>query len=107
VGLTITSLVFDAHGTVSCGFLPGSPMAMCAVAPLAGGDTKVTFFDGSIPFHEAFSLEFGAPANPFPHNSLFSIAASTASSVPEPGTMVLLGTGLLCFVGLVCRKSIG
>jgi len=91
VGETITSLVFDAPGidpsTVNCGFLAGSPFSMCGVDPLTGGGSQITFFDGSVPYHSDFTLDFeGFPAN-------FSFP-SQASASPEPGTVVLIFGGL-------------
>lgn len=92
VPATITSLVFDAPtipfgSSDQCGFLPGSPFAMCGVDPLTGGGTQWTFTDGSIPFHTDFTLDFEG----FPKNTSFG---GTASVSPEPATLGLFLTGL-------------
>ncbi len=90
-GLTIAQLIFDMPtidpSTVTCGFLTGSPFSMCGVDSLPGGGTQVTFFDGSIPFHTDFTLDFEG----FPAGQKFG---GTASPVPEPGTLALLLGGL-------------
>lgn len=90
IGEAITQLSLDISGvnptSVSCGFLAGSPFDECAVAPLAGGGTRVLFSQGSIPFHSDFTLEFEG----FPKSSSFS----TTASIPEPGTLALLLGGI-------------
>ena len=89
-GEAITQLSFDisgvSPGTVSCGFLTGSPFAGCGVSPLAGGGTEVQFTQGSIPYHSDFTLEFQG----FPKNTSFT---ATASPTPEPASIVLLLSG--------------
>ena len=62
--------------------------------------TLVTALDDPVAFDGAFSLDFEG----FGANSDFSVTANTASAVPEPGTMLLLGTGLLGFVARIRRK---
>jgi hypothetical protein len=90
---TITSLVFDAP-TIPfdptkdfCGFLSGSPFAMCGVDALMGGGTEFSFTDGSIPFHTDFTLDFEG----FPKNTSF---AGTATVSPEPATLGLFLSGI-------------
>ncbi|HEV2177325.1 MAG TPA: PEP-CTERM sorting domain-containing protein [Terriglobia bacterium] len=95
VGVTITSLIFDAPGidpnTVMCGFLTGSPFLGCGVDQLEGGGTEISFFDGSIPFHADFTLDFEG----FPQNFNFGGTAIT----PEPGTLALLLGGIGTLLG--------
>ncbi len=90
VGDTISELTFDAFGispsTVTCGLLLGSPFASCSVNSIPGG-TEVDFTDGSIPFHDDFTLQFDG----FPKGFT---ASGTATVTPEPGTMALLLAGL-------------
>ena len=89
VPFTITKLIFDAPtinpSTVTCGEFMGSPFGDCKVAPLDGG-TQVTFFDGSIPFHTDFTLDFEG----FPMNFSFGTKAAVVGVTPEPGTFELL-----------------
>ncbi len=95
VGLTITQLVFDVAGidptTVTCDTkIMGiaGPFADCGVEPLpGGGGTQATFFDGSIPFHSDFRLDFEG----FPPATSFG---GVAGVVPEPGTLVLFLGGI-------------
>jgi len=97
VGQAITQLLFDVGGLkpgtpVSCGFLPGSPFAKCTPGTAnAGGMAQVTFFDGSIQYNGVFSLEYGSPSDPFPHNTT---TGATASVSPEPGTLALFLGGI-------------
>jgi hypothetical protein len=90
---TVTSLIFDAP-TIPfdptkdfCGFLSGSPFAMCGVDALMGGGTEFSFTDGSIPFHTDFTLDFEG----FPENTSFG---GTATVSPEPATLGLFLTGI-------------
>jgi hypothetical protein len=91
VGLTITSLTFDAPSVPFgpqdlCNFLLGSPFSQCGVDPLPGGGTQFSFFNGSIPFHTDFTLDFeGFPA---------STSFSTTAGIPEPGTLALFLGGI-------------
>ncbi len=94
---TITSLTFNAPTVPfgsqdQCGFLTGSPFSQCGVDPLAKGGTQFTFFDGSIPFHSDFTLDFQG----FLSNTSFSV---TATVTPEPSSIALfltvIGSALL------------
>lgn len=92
----ITSLIFDAPTVPfgsqdQCGFLSGSPFTGCGVDPLTGGGTEFSFFDGSIPFHSDFSLDFEG----FAANTSFG---GTATVSPEPATLGLVLTGIAAAV---------
>jgi PEP-CTERM motif len=105
IGESIYSLTLATTGvassTVSCGFLAASPFSDCNVEPLSSGSgSEVVFSDGSIPFHDDFTLDFDS----FPSDSQFSVQASL-TTVPEPGTLALLLTGL-GVVALLARRTV-
>lgn len=95
VGEDISMLVFDAVGvsssTVNCGFLSGSPFSQCGVDPLGTNGTEISFFGGTIPFGSDFTLDFEG----FPANFTFG---TTASTVPDPGTLSLILAGGLALL---------
>jgi hypothetical protein len=92
IGVNIKRLTFDATGvsarTVTCGELPGSPLTKCRVKSLPrGSGTQVTFFDGSIPFHSDFALDFRGFSNDFTFGG-------TATAVPEPSSLFMFLGGV-------------
>lgn len=107
VGLDIAQLVFDVggltpHTAVSCDVvtLVGSPFAKCTPGTAdASGKAEVKFFDGLIPFHTDFTLNFEG----FPANTSF---VTTAGIVPEPGTLALFlgGIGALLVRRRLCAR---
>ena len=97
VAQAITKLLFVVGGLkpdtlVSCGFLAGSPFAMCTSGTAnSAGVAQVTFLDGSVQYNGVFSLEYGSPSDPFPHNTTTGVTASVS---PEPGTLALFLGGI-------------
>jgi hypothetical protein len=88
----IKELIFEAPDisarTVTCGELRGSPFSKCRVKSLPrGSGTEVTFFDGSVPFHGDFTLDFTS----FPRNFSFG---GTATPIPEPPSLLMFLSGI-------------
>lgn len=104
-GLAIAQLLFDVGGltpgtAVGCDFLTGSPFTKCIPGTAnASGEAHVAFFDGLIPFHTDFTLDFEG----FPANTSF---VTTAGIVPEPGTLALFlgGIGALLVRRRLCAR---
>jgi hypothetical protein len=95
VGVTIKQLIFDTSGisprTVTCGKLHGSPFDKCRVKSLPGtSGAEVTFFDGSIPFHGDFTLDFEA----FPVKFSFAGTATPSPGVVEPSSLLMFLGGI-------------
>lgn len=99
VGETIGMLTFDvgiSSSGVNCGFLSGSPFTQCGVDSLGPDSTQISFYGGTISYGTNFTLDFEG----FPANTSFG---GTASTVPEPGTLALVGVFGLAML-IACRR---
>jgi PEP-CTERM motif len=103
VTATATGLFFDFSASNDAGFDLQKPTPGTGANFLCYQDAKTACILGSTPSSEVFSEADGV--NQFDVRSgVEEIASAAPSAVPEPSSIVLLGTGLFGFAGAACRK---
>jgi hypothetical protein len=111
VGQSITSVVFDvaiAPGNDSCsnGFTLNNVainalFSSCSTGSDGSGGTLFSFYGGDIAYKGDFFVALDFPDSP---NGILS---SVNVTTPEPGTLALLGVGLLTLFGLGRKRLFG
>jgi hypothetical protein len=91
---------FEADGyydalTVAAGILPG--------ATLGGFSVSFSWLDSGIPGSQFFEV---VDPNSFDVLDSGNTSASSAAPVPEPATLLLLGSGLICLAGLQKKRRV-
>ena len=101
----------NGNNSVNCGGTGNWGCAIDTTAGQAGNTLSLTWNFTGTPAGPPFSVQFAvcstsAPCAPGSNNFItnFSQSGSPSTTVPEPGTLGLLGTGLIGLVGLVRRR---
>lgn len=103
VGQIINALIIDLPGiapsATECGTIEGDPtlFGVCNVTSDGGTGTIVSFSDGTIAYGQDFFLDLEGFTG--------GISSAVYANVPEPGTLPMLGLGLVALVAL-SRKRI-